>query len=92
MNCFRSLVYGALAVLCSSGAVAQAADYPQKPIEMVVAGSAGGGLDLVGRALDSALHQAKLLNQPFAIKNMGGAGGNVAKSYIHQKKGDPYYV
>jgi putative tricarboxylic transport membrane protein len=70
---------------------AQAA-YPDKPIEMVVAGSAGGGLDLLGRALDNTLRQTKLLNQPFAIKNMGGAGGNVAKAYIHQRKGDPHFV
>jgi putative tricarboxylic transport membrane protein len=68
------------------------AAYPQKPIEMVVAGNAGGGLDLLGRAMDSALHEAKLLNQPFAIKNMGGAGGNLAKAYTHQRKGDPYTI
>ena len=92
MNRVRSLIYGVFVVAFCWGAAAQAAGYPQKTIEMVVAGSPGGGLDLVGRALDSALHQTKLLNQPFAIKNMGGAGGNVAKSYIHQKKGDPYYV
>jgi putative tricarboxylic transport membrane protein len=71
---------------------AGAAAYPDKPIEMVVAGSPGGGLDLVGRALDSVLHEAKLLAEPFVIKNMGGAGGNLAKSYIHQRKGDPHYV
>jgi putative tricarboxylic transport membrane protein len=71
---------------------ANAASYPDKPIEMVVAGSAGGGLDLLGRALDGALHEAKLLNQPIVIKNMGGAGGNVAKAYVHQRKGDPYLL
>lgn len=92
MSRVSSLVYGAFLVLCSSGAIAQAAGYPQKPIEVVVAGSAGGGLDLVGRALDSVLQQTKLVNQPLVIKNMGGAGGNVAKSYIHQRKGDPYHL
>ena len=44
------------------------------------------------RALDSALHETKLLKESFVIKNMGGAGGNIAKSYIHQRKGDPYHV
>jgi putative tricarboxylic transport membrane protein len=71
---------------------ANAASYPDKPIEMVVAGSAGGGLDLLGRAVDGALHEAKLLSQPIVIKNMGGAGGNVAKAYVHQRKGDPYLL
>ena len=80
-----------VAALVCSAPGAQAA-YPEKPIEMVVAGNAGGGLDLVGRAMDRALHETKLLNQPFVIKNMGGAGGNVAKAYTHQRKGDPYTV
>lgn len=75
-----------------AGAPAQAAGYPDKNIEMVVAGSAGGGLDTLGRALDGALRDTKLFNQTFVIKNTGGAGGNIAKSYIHQKKGDPYYI
>ncbi|MGZ8154386.1 MAG: Bug family tripartite tricarboxylate transporter substrate binding protein [Burkholderiales bacterium] len=92
MNRTWSIVSAAVAALGFAAPGAQAANYPDKTIEMVVAGSAGGGLDLLGRALDIALHETKLLNQPFSIKNMGGAGGNVAKSYIHQKKGDPYYV
>ena len=85
---FFSLCCMVSALACAG---AQAA-YPDKPIEMVVAGSAGGGLDLLGRALDASLHQTKLLDQTFVIKNMGGAGGNLAKSYIHQRKGDPYHV
>jgi putative tricarboxylic transport membrane protein len=72
-----------------SVSAAQAA-YPQKTIELVPAGAAGGGLDLVARTIDIVLHETKLLNQPFSIKNMGGAGGNIAKAYTHQRKGDPY--
>lgn len=86
-------IVGALVVaLGGASAAVQAAGYPDKNVEMVVAGSAGGGLDTVGRALDGALRDAKLFNQNFVIKNTGGAGGNIAKSYIHQKKGDPYYI
>lgn len=80
-----------ISIVCSASA-AQTAAYPQKPVEMVVAGAAGGGLDLLGRAMDAVLHETKLFNQPFVIKNMGGAGGNVAKAYTHQRKGDPYTV
>src|ERR1700704_4937283 len=71
---------------------AHAADYPNKTVELVVAGNPGGGLDLVARELDSALHEAKLFREAFAIKNMGGAGGNLAKHYVHQRKGDPYVL
>ena len=86
---FLSCIFFAL---CGVSSGAHAASYPNKTIEMVVAGSPGGGLDLVGRALDSALHETKLLKEAFTIKNMGGAGGNLAKTYTHQKKGDPHYV
>jgi putative tricarboxylic transport membrane protein len=80
-----------VSVVCSASA-AQTAAYPQKSVEMVVAGAPGGGLDLLGRAMDAVLHESKLLNQPFVIKNMGGAGGNVAKAYTHQRKGDAHTV
>ena len=73
-------------------AAVRAAEYPAKPVELVVAGNPGGGLDLVGRELDNALHEAKLFREAFVIKNMGGAGGNLAKSYVHQKKGDAHVL
>ena len=81
-----------LAGLLLVAAVSPAADYPNKAVEFVVAGNPGGGLDLVARELDSALHEAKLFREAFAIKNMGGAGGNLAKNYVHQRKGDPYVL
>ena len=71
---------------------AHAAEYPSRPVELVPAGAPGGGLDLTARALESALRETKLFSQQFVIKNMGGAGGNLAKTYINQKKGDPYYL
>lgn len=71
---------------------AMAASYPLKPVEMVVAGAPGGGLDLTGRAMDNALREAKLFNQSFVLKNLGGAGGNIAKTYTHQKKGDSHVI
>jgi putative tricarboxylic transport membrane protein len=69
---------------------AHSAEYPSRTIEFVVAGNPGGGLDLVGRELENTLREAKLLKEPFAIKNMGGAGGNLAKNYVHQRKGDAH--
>jgi len=87
----RLLLMAIAGVLCGSAAL-QAADFPSKTVEMVPAGNPGGGLDLVARALESTLRDEKLMKEGFAIKNMGGAGGNLAKSYIHQKKGDPHFL
>ena len=69
-----------------------AAGFPERPVEMVVAGSAGGGLDLTGRALENAMREAKLFPQTFVIKNVGGAGGNVARTQVNQKKGDSHML
>jgi len=80
------------AALCCAAPAATAAEYPARTVELVAAGNPGGGLDLVARSLEAALRDEKLLKEPFAIKNMGGAGGNLAKSYVHQKKGDPYVL
>jgi len=67
-----------------------AAEYPGRAVDLVVAGNPGGGLDLVGRELESTLRESKLFADPLVIKNMGGGGGNVAKVHVHQKKGDAH--
>ncbi len=74
-----------------AGTFAHAA-FPTRRIEVVPAGGAGGGLDTAARALDNALHEAKLITQPMVINNMGGAAGDAAKAYVHQKKGDPHVL
>lgn len=85
----------ALSLLLASGllacSLAQAA-YPSRRIEVVAAGNAGGGLDAAARALDNALHEARLITQPMIINNMGGAAGDAAKAYVHQKKGDSHVL
>jgi putative tricarboxylic transport membrane protein len=92
MKIQRLLLAGLAAGSLLAGAAAQAADYPSRPVEVVAAGGPGGGLDLVARALESSLREEKLFKETFSIKNMGGAGGNLAKTYIHQKKGDPHFL
>ena len=86
---FAAVLAGTLAM---AGNAVLAAGYPEKPIEMVVAGSAGGGLDTVGRALDTALRETKLFPENFVIKNVGGAGGNMARAQVNQKKGDGHVL
>lgn len=82
-----------VAAIASLGIAAPcAAQYPDRTVEMVAAGNPGGGLDLVARALEISLREERLFSAGFAIRNMGGAGGNLAKTYINQKKGDPHFV
>jgi putative tricarboxylic transport membrane protein len=86
---FSLVLAGALAMVMSG---AFAAGYPERPVEMVVAGNPGGGLDLTGRAMEAALRETKLFAQTFAIKNVGGAGGNIARTQVNQKKGDGHVL
>jgi putative tricarboxylic transport membrane protein len=90
MKLARILIVAA-GMACASVAL-HAAQYPARTLEVVPAGAPGGGLDLVARGLEQAMREEKLLKESFAIKNMGGAGGNLAKAYIHQKKGDAHFL
>jgi len=78
------------ALLCAAAAGAQPAAFPDRNVLLVVAGSPGGGLDLFGRALEQTMLETRLHPTGFVLKHMGGAGGNLAKSYVHQRKGDRY--
>src|SRR2546423_4332421 len=70
------------ALLVVSPAVAQnpAADYPNKPVKIVVTVPAGGGVDTATRIFAEKLQQK--LGHPFVIENRGGAGGNVAAETV----------
>jgi putative tricarboxylic transport membrane protein len=91
MTTRRWLARAALA-LAFCATAASAAQYPSKSVELIVAGNAGGGLDLVARELDIALRESKLLTETLVIKNVGGGGGNVAKNQVHQRKGDAHLL
>lgn len=85
-----SLLSGIAAALCLSSTALQAAAYPERNVLMVVAGNPGGGLDLTGRALENTMLETRLLPTGFVLKHMGGAGGNLAKTYVHQRAADSY--
>lgn len=69
-----------------------ATPFPTKRIEVVVSGNPGGGIDATARAVERALIENKLVDQPLVMNNMSGAAGDLAKNYVSQKKGDPYYL
>src|SRR5437660_3089488 len=53
-----------------------AADYPTRPVTLIVAFTPGGPSDVLARIVGRKLEQ--LLRQPFVIENRPGAGGNIA--------------
>ncbi len=79
-------VLGLTAVL-SSGSV-HAADFPDKPIRIVVPYAAGGSTDLVARLLGKSVSEQ--LGQPVVVENRPGAGSNIGTNYAAKAKADGY--
>jgi tripartite-type tricarboxylate transporter receptor subunit TctC len=77
-------------LLCTMAVVhtAQAADYPTRPVTLVVAFPPGGASDVLSRILARKLEQ--ILGQPFVIDNRPGAGGNVAADAVAHAAPDGY--
>jgi tripartite-type tricarboxylate transporter receptor subunit TctC len=68
-----ALAAGAIALLASPAAVAQA--YPSKPIRLICPFPPGGAVDIASRAIAAEL--SKSIGQPVNVENKPGAGGNV---------------
>jgi putative tricarboxylic transport membrane protein len=78
-------------VLGMSGAL-QAANYPEKPINLIVPCGAGCGADVLSRAMAVTFQKNKLLPQPFIVENKPGASHAIANAYVASKKKDPYTI
>jgi tripartite-type tricarboxylate transporter receptor subunit TctC len=78
----------AIAALAVSFSAAFAADYPTRPVELVVAASAGGGTDVMTRAFADAAR--KHFPQPFIVINKPGAASAVGFGDVANSKADGY--
>ena len=82
----------ALAALCLSffarvPALAQA-EYPNRPIRIVVGFTPGGGNDIIARVFGQKLSES--LGQPVIIENKPGAGAILATEYVARSAPDGY--
>src|SRR5258708_29274633 len=64
------------------------ADYPNRPVKIIVSVPAGGGVDTVTRIFAARLQQR--LGQPFVIENRGGGGGNIGAEAVYGADPDGY--
>jgi tripartite-type tricarboxylate transporter receptor subunit TctC len=65
-----------------------AADYPSRPIKLLVGASAGGTTDTMARAIAEPL--SALFGQPVLVENRPGAGGNIAAEAVARSAPDGY--
>ena len=77
-----------LAGLATVAAGAVWAEYPEKPVNIVVPFSAGGPTDKVARDLAEALR--KPLGATIVIENVGGAGGTLGATKVAKAAPDGY--
>jgi tripartite-type tricarboxylate transporter receptor subunit TctC len=86
----RSVLAVALAVLCLVAALpaASRAEYPDRPIRLLLPFPAGGAVDLVARLVTSRM--ADDLGRGFVIENKSGAGGVIATDATAKAVPDGY--
>ena len=84
----RAALLGGFAVFAALALPVQAADYPSRPVMLVVAFPPGGPSDVLARIVGKKMEQ--LLGQPVVIENKPGAGGNIAAEYVARATPDGY--
>lgn len=87
MSTLAATCFAASMTLLLSSAPARA-EYPDKPIEVVVPFAAGGGTDALVRTLQQALGEK--LPQPVAVINVPGAAGVLGSRKVMSAKPDGY--
>jgi antitoxin VapB len=88
----RSILLRAAFCLCATAAsfVAAAADYPTRPVHVIVGLTAGSGVDVMARLVGAKLTEAT--GQPFVIENRPGAGSNIATRFAATQAPDGYTI
>ncbi|MPS77403.1 MAG: tripartite tricarboxylate transporter substrate binding protein [Achromobacter sp.] len=82
-----TLAAATLAASFTGAAIAQA-NYPDRPVRLIVPFPPGGTSDVVGRIFAEAL--GKQLGQPVVVENRGGAGGTVGTRAVASAAPDGY--
>ncbi len=78
----------ALACLTAPSAWAQAGNWPNKPVRIVVPFPPGGTTDILARAVAPELSRA--FGQSFVVENRAGAGGNLGADIVAKSPNDGY--
>ena len=76
MTSLARLALGIACVALGASASAAAADYPTRPVRLIVGFPAGGPTDILARLVGAQLGER--LGQQFVVENKPGAGSNIA--------------
>ena len=79
-------------LLCCLSTISNAADFPKKPITIIVPFAAGGGSDTFVRIFQKAIREENLSPQPIVVKNIAGAGGTIGSRTALKATPDGYTI
>ncbi len=74
--------------IAGAPAIAQTSDYPNRPVRVLVAFTAGGTTDILTRAVSQKLSER--LKQQFVVENKPGGGGNIGTELAARAAPDGY--
>ena len=86
MKTLTRLITAAALMLASCAPMTAVAEYPTKPVRIVVPLTAGGPGDIVTRAVAQRLSVA--FGKPFYVENMGGANMNIGGDFVARAEPD----
>lgn len=85
-----ALVLSVVGCTSKDDGVIDTSNYPNKPVEIIVAYKAGGGTDIGARILASEAE--KIFGQPLVILNVEGSDGELGYTQLAQAKPDGYTI
>jgi tripartite-type tricarboxylate transporter receptor subunit TctC len=84
----RRVLAFAIAACCPVAVLAQAADYPNRALRIIVPLAAGGNVDIVARTVAEQI--ARTLGQPVVVENRPGASSLVGTQLVGKAAPDGY--
>jgi tripartite-type tricarboxylate transporter receptor subunit TctC len=86
----RVAALAGMAMLCASGAALAQAEWPNRPVKLIVPFGAGGSSDVLARIVAEQL--GKTFKQQFVVENRPGAGGVIGVAQIASADPDGYTI
>jgi tripartite-type tricarboxylate transporter receptor subunit TctC len=88
MKFIAACLLAGLAAVSVTPQQAIAADYPTRPVNLILGFAPGGPSDVMARVFSKKLEQ--VLGKPVVIDNRAGAGGNIAGEHVARAAADGY--
>jgi len=86
----RAWLFAAVSTCAAEPVAAQTPDYPNRPVRIIVPQAAGGGVDVVARAIAQKL--AESWGQQVIVDNRPGANGIIGIEAVAKSKPDGYTI